>query len=88
MLSLYFSNSMVEILKPSVGLMSLRAWSADASGERRRATIVDFPAASRPKNRMRSCLSFSRCFLRMVYRPILQGGSPWSLGLTVEIGCV
>lgn len=70
MLSLYFSNSMVEILKPNVGEMSLSARSAEAWGERRRATIVDFPAASRPRNRRRSCLSFWRCFLRIVYSPI------------------
>ena len=52
--------------------MSLSAWSAAAFGESRRATIVDFPAASRPKKRIRSCRSFSLCFLRMVYRPILK----------------
>lgn len=64
MLSLYPSKSIVEILNPSVGLMSLRP--CEEVGERRRATIVDLPAASRPRKRIRSCLSLSRCFFRIV----------------------
>ena len=55
---------MVEILKPRVGLMSFSA--SDELGDKRRATIVDFPAASRPRKSSRNCLSFSLCFLRMV----------------------
>jgi hypothetical protein len=51
---------MVVILKPNVGLMSFKlCWSGDAMGERRRLTMVDLPAASRPRNRDRSCLSLT-----------------------------
>ena len=60
----------MEILNPRVGLMSLSV--SVSVGERRRATIVDFPAASRPRKRSLSCRSFSLCFFRIVYNPILN----------------
>lgn len=50
--------------------MSLRV--SAVFGERRRATIVDLPAASSPKKSIRSCLSFSLCFFNIVYNPILS----------------
>jgi len=65
---------MVDILKPRVGLIS-RSVSVEP-GARSRATIVLFPAASRPRKRRRSCRSFNRCFLRIVYSPIL---TTWSV---------
>jgi len=69
--NLYFSKSIVDILNPSVGLISLNAdVCASASGSSNLATMVDFPAASRPRNNNLSCLSFNLCFFNVVYNPI------------------